>query len=132
MDKLRWNKMSLNTKKALPIPGLRQRHGANKDRKPKGRAQTRHTTTVWRFRAERPPFSQIAKVFCGRAIVSIHMRPVSTPSLRSVGHSSHVHGTQAQIYLATSPYLNVVCKNRTPQDSSPSWAAERQVKNEIH
>jgi hypothetical protein len=56
----------------------------------------------------RPPFSQIAKVFCGRAIVSIHMRPVSTPSLRSVGHSPHVHGTQAQIYLATSPYLNVV------------------------
>ena len=56
----------------------------------------------------RPPFSQIAKVICGRAFVSIHMRPVSTPSLRSVGHSPHVHGTQAQIYLATSPYLNVV------------------------
>jgi len=56
-----------------------------------------------------PPFSQIAKVICGRAFVSIHMRPVSTPSLRSVGHSPHVHGTQAQIYLATSPYLNVVC-----------------------
>jgi len=57
----------------------------------------------------RPPFSQIAKVFGGRAIVSIHTCPVSTPSLRSVGHSPHVHGTQAQIYLATSPYLNVSC-----------------------
>jgi hypothetical protein len=63
----------------------------------------------------RPPFSQIAKVFCGKAFVSIHMRPVSTPSLRSVGHSSHVHGTQAQIYLATSPYLNVV-RNGYAQD----------------
>ena len=71
-------------------------------------APAQHTTTVWRFRAERPPFSQIAKVFCGRAIVSVHLRPVSTPSLRSVGHSPQVHGTQAQIYLATSPYLNVV------------------------
>jgi hypothetical protein len=56
----------------------------------------------------RPPFSQIAKVFCGRAIVSVHLCPVSTPSLRSVGHSPQVHGTQAQIYLATSPCLNVV------------------------
>jgi len=55
-----------------------------------------------------PPLSQIAKVFCGRAFVSVHMCPVSTPSLRSVGHSPQVHGTQAQIYLATSPYLNVV------------------------
>jgi hypothetical protein len=66
------------------------------------------TTTVWRFRAEEPPFSQIAKVICGRAIVSVHMCPVSTPSLRSVGHSPQVHGTQAQIYLATSQYLYVV------------------------
>jgi len=47
--------------------------------------------------------------FGGRAIVSVHLRSVSTPSLRSVGHSPQVHGTQAQIYLATSPYLNVVC-----------------------
>jgi hypothetical protein len=31
----------------------------------------------------RPPFSQIAKVFCGNACVSIHLNPVSTPSLRS-------------------------------------------------
>jgi len=67
------------------------------------------TTTVWRFGAEEPPLSQIAKVICGRAIVSVHLRPVSTPSLRSVGHSPQVHGTQAQIYLATSPYLNVGC-----------------------
>jgi hypothetical protein len=74
----------------------------------KGSVFARRTTTVLRFRAEEPPFSQIAKVIGGRAIVSIHMRPVSTPSLRSVGHSPHVHGTQAQIYLATSPYLNVV------------------------
>ena len=80
-----------------------------KTKKIKGTLAVQHPTTVWRFRAEEPPFSQIAKVICGRAIVSIHMRPVSTPSLRSVGHSSHVHGTQAQIYLATSPYLNVGC-----------------------
>ena len=56
----------------------------------------------------RPPLSQIAKVFVGRAIVSVHLRPVSTPSLRSVGHSSQVHGTQAQYKLATSQCLNVV------------------------
>ena len=47
--------------------------------------------------------------FGGRAIVSVHLRPVSTPSLRSVGHSPQVHGTQAQIKLATSTCLNVVC-----------------------
>jgi len=46
--------------------------------------------------------------FGGRAIVSVHIRPVSTPSLRSVGHSLQAHGTPAQIYLATSPYLTVV------------------------
>jgi len=45
--------------------------------------------------------------FGGRAIVSVHLCPVSTPSLRSVGHSPQAHGTQAQIYLATSPCLNV-------------------------
>jgi len=55
------------------------------------------------------PFAQIAKVSCGRAFVSVHLRPVSTPSLRSVGHSSQVLGTQAQYKLATSQCLNVVC-----------------------
>jgi hypothetical protein len=70
----------------------------------------------------RPPFTQIAKVICGRAFVSIHTCPVSTPSLRSVGHSPHVHGTQAQIYLATSPYLNVGC-NTASEDKK----AERQA-----
>ena len=45
--------------------------------------------------------------FGGRAIVSVHIRPVSTLSPRSVGHSPHVHGTQAQYKLATSPCLNV-------------------------
>ena len=74
----------------------------------KGSVFAQRTTTVWWFRAEEPPFSQIAKVICGRAFVSVHMCPVSTPSLRSVGHSPQVHGTQAQIYLATSPNLNVV------------------------
>jgi len=44
---------------------------------------------------------------------------VSTPSLRSVGHSPHVHGTQAQIYLATSPYLYVV-RNILAQDQIQS------------
>ena len=74
-----------------------------------------HTTTAWWFGAERPPLSQIAKVFCGRAFVSVRLRPVSTPSLRSVGHSPQAHGTQAQIYLATSPCLNVVrhCPTKT-------------------
>jgi hypothetical protein len=71
-------------------------------------APAQQTTTVWRFGAEEPPLSQIGKVFCGLAFVSVHLRPVSTPSLRSVGHSPQVHGTQAQIYLPTSPYLNVV------------------------
>ena len=86
-------------------PSLARKRHAKAER----HAVQQRPTTVWRFRAEEPPFSQIAKVICGRAFVSIHMRPVSTPSLRSVGHSPHVHGTQAQIYLATSPYLNVGC-----------------------
>jgi hypothetical protein len=46
--------------------------------------------------------------FVGHACVSVHIRPVSTPSLRSVGHSPHVHGTPAQYYVATSPSLHVV------------------------
>ena len=75
----------------------------------KGSPIAQQPTTVWRLSAEDRPSTQIAKGFCGRAIVSVHLCPVSTPSLRSVGHSPHVHGTQAQIYLATSPYLNVGC-----------------------
>jgi hypothetical protein len=71
-----------------------------------------------------PPLSQIAKVICGRAFVSIHMRPVSTPSLRSVGHSPHVHGTQAQIYLATSPYLNVVQNTGGQGKKTKAWLAK--------
>jgi hypothetical protein len=47
--------------------------------------------------------------FVGNAFVSVHLRPVSTPSLCSVGHSSQAHGTQAQYKLATSPCRNVVC-----------------------
>jgi len=55
------------------------------------------------------PFAQIAKVSCGKAFVSVHLRPVSTPSLSSVGHNSQVLGTQAQYKLATSQCLNVRC-----------------------
>ena len=61
------------------------------------------------------PFAQIAKVSCGKAFVSVHLCPVSTPSLRSVGHSPQVHGTQAQYKLATSPCLNVVCNKLAPK-----------------
>ena len=93
----------------------------------KGKPPKRRTTTVWRFRAEEPPFSQIAKVICGRAFVSMNMRPVSTPSLRSVGHSPHVHGTQAQFYLATSPYLYVVCNVCAQDKMQKAVCTERQV-----
>jgi len=86
----------------------------------KGSVFARRTTTVLRFRAEEPPFSQIAKVICGIAFVSVHLRPVSTPSLRSVGHSPQAHGTQAQIYLATSQYLYVV-RNINPQRHLPPF-----------
>ena len=82
----------------------------NKDRAPK-----QPTTTACWLRAEDRPSTQIAKVFCGKAFVSVHIRPVSTPSLRSVGHSPYVHGTQAQIKLATSTCLNVV-RNGYAQD----------------
>ncbi|MBL8025190.1 MAG: hypothetical protein JNL74_02195 [Fibrobacteres bacterium] len=75
------------------------------------------TTTVWRFGRSRVAMhlpqsralTQIAKVICGNAFVSVHLRPVSTHSHCSFGHSSQVHGTSAQIKLATSPYLYVVC-----------------------
>jgi len=60
-------------------------------------------------RGGRPPLSQIAKVIVGRAFVSVHLRSVSTHSLRSFGHSSQVLGTQAQYKLATSQCLNVGC-----------------------
>ena len=76
-----------------------------------------------------PPFSQIAKVFCGRAFVSVHLRPVSTHSLRSFGHRPRVHGTTAQYKLATSPCLNVV-RNGYAQDKKAKYRkavyAERQ------
>jgi len=75
-------------------------------------AATQQPTPAWRLRAQSRPSTQIAKVFVGKAFVSIHFRPVSTPSLRSVGHSPKVHGTTAQYKLATSPCLNVVCQGR--------------------
>jgi hypothetical protein len=92
----------------------------------KGIATAHRTTTVWWFGAEIPPLSQIAKVFCGNAFVSVHMCPVSTPSLRSVGHRPQAHGTQAQIYLATSPYLNVVCNALATQNRK---AARQDIRN---
>ena len=76
--------------------------------KNKRQLPVQRTTTAWRLRAQSRPSTQIAKVFVGKAFVSIHFRPVSTPSLCSVGHSPKVHGTQAQYKLATSPCLNVV------------------------
>jgi len=91
----------------------------NKIPRVKGSGFIKRTTTVLRFRAEEPPFSQIAKVICGIAFVSVHLRPVSTPSLRSVGHSPQAHGTQAQIYLATSQYLYVVCHTNLQRHLPP-------------
>jgi hypothetical protein len=78
-------------------------------------------------RGGRPPLSQIAKVICGRAFVSVHLRPVSTHSLRSFGHSSQVLGTQAQYKLATSQCLNVGCnvaakaKKRAKSNTNPKF-----------
>ena len=46
--------------------------------------------------------------FVGHACVSVHIRPVSTHSHCSFGHSPYVHGTPAQYYVATSPSLHVV------------------------
>jgi len=51
----------------------------------------------------------------GHACVSMNLSSVSTPSLRSVGHSPQVHGTPAQFYMATSPSLYVV-RNGYAQD----------------
>jgi len=115
----------INVQKQRPtlIPELRAKNGVNKDKR---HAQKQQPTTVWRFGAEEPPLSQIAKVFCGRAIVSVHLRPVSTPSLRSVGHSPQVHGTQAQFYLATSPYLYVRRNTNWPRQLVPSWHSQMQ------
>jgi hypothetical protein len=68
--------------------------------------------------------------FVGHAIVSVLIRPVSTPSLRSVGHSPHVHGTQAQFYMATSPSLDVVRNVCLPQDKD--GAQDQSPKKEMH
>ena len=78
----------------------------------KAAAQSQHTTTACWLKAEDRLSTQIAKVFVGKAFVSVHLRSVSTHSLRSFGHSSQVLGTQAQYKLATSQCLNVVCKGR--------------------
>jgi len=85
-------------------------------RKTKGSHLLLHTTTVCWLRAQSRPSTQIAKVLCGNACVSIHLNPVSTPSLRSVGHSLQVHGTPAQYKLATSTYLNVGCNVAARQE----------------
>jgi len=90
------------------VHGFGHKNGANKDRKTKRHGANTAYNNGMAVQGGRPPFSQIAKVICGLACVSVHLNPVSTPSLRSVGHSLQAHGTQAQIYLATSPYLNVV------------------------
>jgi len=99
------NKKNVTLKIHTPILGLRKRHGVQ-DKKA---AATQQPTPAWRLRAQSRPSTQIAKGFVGKAFVSIHFRPVSTPSLCSVGHSPKVHGTQAQYKLATSPCLNVRC-----------------------
>ena len=79
----------------------------------------------------RPPFSQIAKVFCGNACVSVHLNPVSTPSLRSVGHSLQAHGTPAQYKLATSTYLNVVCNKLAQGKNQNTKSKNVRHKNQI-
>ena len=63
--------------------------------------------------------------FVGHAYVSVHIRPVSTPSLCSVGHSPYVHGTPAQYYVATSTWLNVVCNNILRKTSTRTSALIR-------
>jgi hypothetical protein len=78
--------------------------------------QTLRTTTVCWLRAEEPPFDPNCQGFCGNACVSVHLSPVSTPSLRSVGHSPKVHGTPAQYKLATSTYLYVGCNVAARQE----------------
>ena len=98
-----------------PSLGYNLRRRNEKKNKTKRQGITTAHNNGMAVQGGRPPFSQIAKVFCGIAFVSIHMCPVSTPSLRSVGHSPQVHGTQAQLYLATSPYLYVV-RNGYAQD----------------
>ena len=50
---------------------------------PKGIGQPQRITTAWRLKAEEPPFDPNCHGFGGRAFVSVHIRPVSTPSLRS-------------------------------------------------
>ena len=93
--------------KTVPRPSWARHKGT--------RTEPQLTTTVWGLRAEYRPSTQIAKVLCGNAFVSVHLLPVSTPSLRSVGHCQQAHGTTAQYKLATSPYLNVV-RNGYAQD----------------
>jgi hypothetical protein len=75
-------------------------------------AQQQRTTMPCWLRAEEPPFTQIAKVSCGKAYVSIHSRRCPLLRYRSVGHRPFVHGTSAQYKLATSTWRNVVCQGR--------------------
>ena len=95
-------------KNASAHPCASAEEGVAQDKRLKAGRFVQLTTTALWLRAQSRPSTQIAKVFVGRAFVSVHLRPVSTPSLRSVGHSSQVLGTQAQYKLATSQCLNVV------------------------
>jgi hypothetical protein len=83
------------------------RYKIKEEWEPKGIGQPQRITRACWFRAEEPPFSQIAKVL-SVACVSVHPRLCPLHRYRSVGHSPRVHGTPAQYKLATSTYLNVV------------------------
>jgi hypothetical protein len=98
-------------KQAFAHPCATARHGANQsneEMKNKRQAQTQHTTTAWRLRAQSRPSTQIAKVIVGNAFVSVLPRRCPLVRIRSLGHRPRVHGTTAQYKLATSPCLNVV------------------------
>jgi len=102
-------------------------------------AATQQPTTVWRFGRSRllmhlpqsRALTQIAKVICGRAFVSVHLRPVSTHSHSSFGHSSQVLGTTAQIKLATSPYLYVVCNAGAKTGNRAQRQKRKQIMHRI-
>ncbi len=104
--------------------GFEQRQARTRMKNQRQR-QTQQTTRVCWLRAEDRPSTQIAKVFCGKAFVSILSRRCPLVRIRSLGHRPFVYGTTAQYKLATSTYPTVV-RNTGSKTTKARKRAQRQ------
>ena len=102
MNKIKEARENIKDKRQSPYP--------TPPNKPHGGSELQHKIYSGRVAILQPKLPR----FCRYSLRVRSPEAVSTHSLRSFGHRPRVHGTTAQIELATSPCGNVVC-NKTAQ-----------------